>query len=92
MIQRADAPVYLTTAEVARLMKVSRDTVQGWILHGYLPAVEVNVQGGKRAGKKHHFRVAQGDLETFIATRRTAGRCWARSTPRAARGPYRQLV
>ncbi len=46
---------YLTTQEVAQLLKVKEITVRRWILRGWLPAI--------RFGKV--FRIKKEDLEKY---------------------------
>lgn len=46
---------YLTTQEVAKLLKVKEITVRRWILRGWLPAI--------RFGKV--FRIKKTDLEKY---------------------------
>ena len=46
---------YLTTQEVANLLKVKEITVRRWILRGWLPAI--------RFGKV--FRIKKNDLEKY---------------------------
>lgn len=46
---------YLTTQEVAKLLKVKEITVRRWILRGWLPAI--------RFGKV--FRIKKEDLEKY---------------------------
>ena len=46
---------YLTTQEVARLLRVKEITVRRWILRGWLPAI--------RFGKV--FRIEKEDLEKY---------------------------
>ena len=49
-------PEYLTTKEVAGLLKFSRKTIREWILTGKLPA--------KRFGGQH--RIRRDDLDHFM--------------------------
>jgi excisionase family DNA binding protein len=51
---------FLTLAETAAILKVSRKTVSGWIDRGALPAIRLGP--GKRL-----IRIRQEDLESFIA-------------------------
>jgi len=46
---------YLTTKEVAKLLKVEEITVRRWILRGWLPAI--------RFGRE--FRIKKEDLEKY---------------------------
>ena len=63
---------FLTADEVARLVKVSRQTVYNWVDRGQLPATRI---GPRRV------RVRQSDLNAFIAAGSTTG------APDQASGP-----
>lgn len=53
---------YLTTKEIAEILKVHPKTVSHWIRKGRLPAI--------RPGTRN-YRVAKVDFEAFIEQRRT---------------------
>ncbi len=55
---------YLTTKEIASLLKVNILTVRRWIIAGKLPATFL--------GKE--YRVSRSDLEKFLSERRVKGR------------------
>lgn len=53
---------WLTTADVAEVLKVSEETVRRWIRAGELPVLGV---GGRRGG----YRIRREDLDAFIDQR-----------------------
>lgn len=57
MAERMDAPRFLTVAEVADLMRVSRMTVYRMVHSGEIPAVRVG----------RSFRVPQNAVEDMLA-------------------------
>jgi excisionase family DNA binding protein len=58
---------YYTLDEIAERLKVSRRTVNRWVVEGTLPAIRLAAQGGS-------VRVAESDLRNFLEERRTAPR------------------
>lgn len=56
MAERMDAPRFLTVAEVAELMRVSKMTVYRMVHSGEIPAVRVG----------RSFRVPQGAVEEML--------------------------
>ena len=52
---------FYTVAEVAALLRVRVTTVQGWLRDGKLTGVAVSRKSG--------YRIAEADLEAFIAER-----------------------
>jgi len=59
-----DPPAYLTTDEIADLLRVSRGTVRRWVHDGDLPRVNLGVAG---------FRFRRADVDAFIAKRMETG-------------------
>jgi len=59
---------YRTTAAVAELLAVTTDKVTDLIRAGHLPAVNVALHEGGKA----RWRIAEEDLEAFLASRRTS--------------------
>lgn len=55
---------YFTTKEVAQLLKVKPTTIRRWIAHKLIPAIGIGET-------KKEYRIAKGDLDKFIAKRRT---------------------
>lgn len=55
---------YLTTKEVAELLRIKPTTVRKWIGQGLLPAI-----GFGHLNKE--YRIAKSELEVFIKSRRT---------------------
>jgi len=55
----------LTVSEAARLLRVKRDTVLGWIHSGRLPGVNT----ARRQCGRPLYRIARSDLDAFIAGR-----------------------
>ncbi len=54
---------YVTTAEIARLLRVSSEKVLGWIRRGELTAVNVGNGSGPR------YRVSRDSLDAFLKSR-----------------------
>ena len=52
----AEESPYLTVVDVARLLKVSRATIYGWVFRRILPHVKIG----------RFVRVRRGDLEEFL--------------------------
>lgn len=73
----------LTVTEVAKILKVSDETVAHWIRTGELSAF--NVSRNRQSGKPR-LRVRQADLDAFLAVRSTST-----SKPRAERRRPRSL-
>lgn len=55
---------YLTTKEVAALLKIKPTTVRKWIGQGLLPAIGFG-------DRKKEYRVTKSELEEFIKSRKT---------------------
>lgn len=81
--QSADKPDTLSVAQAAERLKVSPDTVTGWIHSGTLKAS--NVGKGKQRGR---YRIAAADLDNFMAARQ----CEKPATrqPRKRRASYQR--
>lgn len=71
-----------TPTEVAKLYRVSINTVTGWIHRGDLAAVNVGTR--PNAGKPR-WRISDAALAAFEQSRQMT-----RSAPREARGPRKQ--
>ena len=54
---------YLTPPEIAKLLRVSREKVVGWIRRGELLAVDVG------SGTRSRYRVSRGNLDLFLERR-----------------------
>lgn len=54
-----ESTTYLTTAEIARDMRVSRSTVLTWIASGVLPAIRLP------GNERQHFRIHVSDYREF---------------------------
>lgn len=61
---------FLTTHEIAELLKVREPTVRGWIRRQDLRAVKLG----------REFRVAVKDLEAFVNERATRAPSWSPDT------------
>jgi excisionase family DNA binding protein len=59
---------WLTVGEVARLLRVSRDTVERWIHNGNLRAVNVGTRS-TLASRRRSWRVSAESLEGFLEGR-----------------------
>ncbi|MGF1561778.1 MAG: helix-turn-helix domain-containing protein [Geminicoccaceae bacterium] len=64
---------FMTTQEIAELLKVREPTVRAWIHHKELRAVKLG----------REFRVAVKDLEAFVNERATRTPSWAPEPNRA---------
>lgn len=71
----------LTLKEVAIRLGVSPRTVESWASSGSLPTVNVSRDANSR---KPRLRVLVGDLDAFIATRRSVASTTKRKTRRPA--------
>jgi len=56
---------FFSISAVAEALAVDERRVRGWIRSGELPAVDV----GPARGKHRRWRIAQSDLELFLARR-----------------------
>lgn len=80
---RAETPLYLTVAEVARRVGLAKtDTVLKWIATGELTAI--NVAG--TPGGRPTWRIDQLEFERFLERRRT-GQSKAVNRRRPPKGP-----
>ena len=66
---------FMTTQEIAELLKVREQTVRGWIHHQELRAVKLG----------REFRVAVKDLEAFVNEHATREPSWRK--PDSSRAP-----
>ncbi|MBL8828904.1 MAG: helix-turn-helix domain-containing protein [Planctomycetaceae bacterium] len=78
-----DAGELLTTSDVARVCKVTRDVVLHWIKSGALAAINV---AGNLTGRAR-YRIEAGDVRSFLEARRSQpkasnGQSTRRSVPR----------
>jgi excisionase family DNA binding protein len=72
----------LTPPEVAKLLRVSPDTVVSWVKSGLLRGYNV----GRAGCKRKRFRIDRSDLEDFKASRVPCPRVKAARRPQAPRG------
>lgn len=54
---------FLTSSELAKILRVSRDKVMGWIRRGQLTAINVS------EGARPRYRVSRESLEEFLKVR-----------------------
>ena len=63
--------------ETMTLLDVSRDTLNGWVESGQLPAINATI---KKRGQKRRLKFRRTDIDAFLASRQVKVK--GRKTPR----------
>ena len=72
---------WLTIREVAKLLRVSRDTVERWIHAGQLRAIDVS-RRAQDGSHRAHWRVSSRGLKAFVEARANRSALPKRAKPR----------